>query len=46
MKVDGIRTNIPFHLAVMKDPDFCKGNVSTRFLETFLKGAKIEREAP
>lgn len=43
MKVDGIRTNIPFHLAVLKDPNFSAGDVSTRFLESFLKGAKIER---
>ncbi|KAB8033523.1 acetyl-CoA carboxylase biotin carboxylase subunit [Fluviispira multicolorata] len=31
--VDGIRTNIPFHLEVLKHPDFMQGKHSTRFLE-------------
>lgn len=31
--VDGIRTNIPFHLEVLKHPDFVQGKHSTRFLE-------------
>jgi acetyl-CoA carboxylase, biotin carboxylase subunit len=31
--VDGIRTNIPFHLEVLKHPDFIQGKHSTRFLE-------------
>lgn len=35
MKVDGIRTNIPFHLKLMDNKDFQEGNVSTRFLDTF-----------
>jgi acetyl-CoA carboxylase biotin carboxylase subunit len=35
MKVDGIRTNIPFHAKVMHDPRFVKGDVTTKFLETF-----------
>ena len=35
LKIDGIRTNISFHQAVMKDESFCKGDVSTKFLETF-----------
>jgi len=35
MKVDGIRTNIPFHEKVMLDPRFVKGDVTTKFLETF-----------
>lgn len=36
MKVDGIRTNIPFHLKVLADDRFRRGDVSTRFLEEFL----------
>lgn len=36
MKVEGIRTNIDFHLKVLEDPDFIKGDVSTRFLERFM----------
>jgi len=31
--VDGIRTNIPFHLKVLEHPDFVNGTHSTRFLE-------------
>jgi acetyl-CoA carboxylase biotin carboxylase subunit len=37
MKVDGIRTNIDFHIKLMDNERFCSGNVSTKFLETFLK---------
>lgn len=33
MKVDGIRTNIPFHLRVLDNQRFIDGNVSTRFLQ-------------
>ena len=35
MKVDGIRTNIAFHLKVLDDPKFIEGDFSTKFLETF-----------
>ncbi len=40
MKIDGIRTNIEFHLKLLHDPDFVAGNVSTRFLETFISRQK------
>ncbi|MBP9706990.1 MAG: acetyl-CoA carboxylase biotin carboxylase subunit [Oligoflexales bacterium] len=33
MKVDGIRTNISFHLRVMDHPNFKSGQLSTKFLE-------------
>ncbi len=36
MKIDGIRTNIEFHLRLLSDDHFCRGDVSTRYLETFL----------
>jgi acetyl-CoA carboxylase biotin carboxylase subunit len=36
MKVDGIRTNIAFHLKVLDDPKFIEGDFSTKFLETFV----------
>lgn len=36
MKIDGIRTNIDFHLRLLDDDHFCRGDVSTRYLETFL----------
>ncbi len=35
MKVDGIRTNIPFHERLLTDPKFIKGDIHTKFLETF-----------
>jgi len=31
--VIGVTTNIPFHKAVMENPEFKKGNLSTRFIE-------------
>lgn len=33
--IDGIKTTIPFHLALLDDEDFKKGNFTTKFLETF-----------
>lgn len=35
MKVDGIRTNIPFQIQVLSDPKFRAGDFSTKFLDTF-----------
>ena len=37
MKVDGIRTNLPFHSKLLNNESFIAGNVSTRFLEKFLQ---------
>lgn len=33
--IDGVKTTIPFHLQLMKNEDFRKGNFTTKFLETF-----------
>jgi len=33
--VEGVKTTIPFHLKLMSDPDFIKGNYTTKFLENF-----------
>jgi len=33
--VEGINTTIPFHKKLMQDPDFIKGNYTTKFLENF-----------
>ncbi len=33
--VEGVKTTIPFHLRLMKDPNFIAGNYTTKFLETF-----------
>jgi acetyl-CoA carboxylase biotin carboxylase subunit len=35
MKIEGIKTTIPFHLQLMDNPDFRKGNFTTKFLEDF-----------
>lgn len=37
--IEGIKTTIPFHRALMDHPDFIKGNYTTKFMEGFvLKG--------
>ncbi len=33
--IEGIKTTIPFHLQLMKNEDFIKGNFNTKFLDTF-----------
>ncbi|HZS06157.1 MAG TPA: acetyl-CoA carboxylase biotin carboxylase subunit [Blastocatellia bacterium] len=37
MVVEGIKTTIPLHLKIMSDPDFIAGNLSTRFMDRFVK---------
>ena len=33
--IEGIKTTIPFHQKLMVNEDFCKGNFTTKFMETF-----------
>ncbi len=33
--IEGIKTTIPLHLKLMKDPDFKAGNFTTKFMDTF-----------
>jgi acetyl-CoA carboxylase biotin carboxylase subunit len=33
--IEGIKTTIPFHLQLMKNEDFRKGNFTTKFMESF-----------
>jgi acetyl-CoA carboxylase, biotin carboxylase subunit len=33
--VEGVKTTIPFHLRLMNDENFIKGNYTTKFLDTF-----------
>jgi len=33
--IEGIKTTIPFHLKILDDPDFLKGNFDTHFLEKY-----------
>jgi acetyl-CoA carboxylase, biotin carboxylase subunit len=37
MIVEGIKTTVPLHLQILNDPDFIAGNISTRFMDRFLK---------
>lgn len=40
--ITGIKTTIPFSLAILQDPDFRRGNYSTNFVEGLLGGARRE----
>lgn len=33
--IEGVKTTIPFHVQLMQNPDFIKGNYTTKFLESF-----------
>lgn len=38
--IEGIKTTIPFHLKLLKDPNFRAGNFTTKFMETFDLGTE------
>jgi acetyl-CoA carboxylase biotin carboxylase subunit len=38
--VEGIKTTIPLHRAIMEDPYFRAGEYSTRFMEQFFERRK------
>lgn len=40
--ITGIKTTIPFELAILQDPNFRRGVYSTNFVETLLSGARRE----
>lgn len=33
--IEGVKTTIPFHQKLMENKDFCDGNFTTKFMETF-----------
>ena len=33
--IEGVKTTIPFHLRLMQDEQFKKGDYTTKFIETF-----------
>jgi acetyl-CoA carboxylase biotin carboxylase subunit len=33
--VEGIKTTVPFHIKLMRDPQFRAGNFTTAFIDTF-----------
>ena len=34
--IEGVKTTIPFHLQLMKNEDFIKGNFNTKFMDSFV----------
>jgi acetyl-CoA carboxylase biotin carboxylase subunit len=40
--IEGVKTTIPFHLLLMKDPNFRAGNFTTKFMETFDMSPEVE----
>ena len=34
--IEGIKTTIPFHRQLMDDPNYIKGNYTTKFMEDFV----------
>jgi acetyl-CoA carboxylase biotin carboxylase subunit len=34
--IEGVKTTIPFHRKLMDDPEFIKGNYTTKFMESFV----------
>jgi acetyl-CoA carboxylase, biotin carboxylase subunit len=34
--IEGVKTTIPFHLKIMKEPDFQQGKFDTKFIERFM----------
>jgi acetyl-CoA carboxylase biotin carboxylase subunit len=40
--VEGIKTSAPLHRLIMDHPDFVGGNISTKWLETYL--AELEKD--
>ena len=39
--IEGIRTSIPLHRRILRDPRFLAGELSTRFMERFLQRGKL-----
>ena len=40
--IAGVKTNLPFHLHVMEDPDFQRGNLSTGYVDGVLESLREE----
>ena len=41
LAIEGLKTNIPLHNAIIKDPVFCKGNYSTDYIEQYAPQKKV-----
>jgi acetyl-CoA carboxylase biotin carboxylase subunit len=44
--IGGIKTNIPLHQQILRDPDFLAGNVHTRYLDSFLATDEVRESRP
>jgi len=44
-RVEGVRTNLAFHAAVLEDPEFQAGGVDTGFLARLLERSPLQTEA-
>jgi acetyl-CoA carboxylase biotin carboxylase subunit len=44
-QIEGIKTNIPLHQLILRDPDFLAGDVHTRYLDQFLARVAAVRDA-
>ena len=42
--VEGIKTSIPLHKRILRDPEFLAGDLSTRFMERFLQRSAAGRD--
>jgi acetyl-CoA carboxylase biotin carboxylase subunit len=40
--VEGIKTNIPLHQRILADPDFERGDITTKFMERFMPAPRTE----
>ena len=38
--IEGVKTTIPMHKKILADPDFQKGDISTKFMERYNNPAK------
>jgi acetyl-CoA carboxylase biotin carboxylase subunit len=38
--IEGVKTTIPMHKKILNDPDFQRGNISTKFMERYVNPAK------
>ena len=38
--IEGIKTSIPLHLKILKEPDFIAGRLSTAFMERYMPEKK------
>ena len=40
--IEGIKTSVPLHLKILKDPDFIAGRLNTAFMDRFMPKAKSD----